>query len=712
MKIKEFQTDINGQPLIVQFTDLADQANASALVKYGNTVVLATAVMSKEAREGTDFFPLTVDYEEKFYASGQILGSRFVRREGKPSEEATLTSRVIDRTIRPLFPHYLRNEVQVVVTVLSIGDHDPDIIAINAASIVLGVSDIPWNGPVSAVRVTSHTDGTIYTNPAYKIYNQEDTQLEIVACGKNGNINMIEAGGKEVSEEKIAEIFSRATAEIETFQAFQKEIIAEMGKEKVVVEEKQLTEEAVARFKETLGERVKDAVFHGPHKPELRALEKEWREAYQEQFPEESVSRALAFFDEYVNDLVHSEALTSERRADGRALDEVRPLFAQAGGLSSVLHGTGIFYRGGTHVVSVLTLGGPNDSLVIDGMEEQGQKHFMHHYNFPPFSTGETGRMGVNRRMIGHGALAEKALRYTLPPQEEFPYTIRVVSECVASNGSTSMASTCASTLALMDAGVPISAPVAGIAMGLMLGENGAYKILTDIQGPEDHHGDMDFKVAGTRTGVTAIQMDVKVDGVPVPILVEALGRAKDARVQILDVIEGVIAGPREHISSSAPKIITTRINPEKIGMVIGGSGKTIKKIKDESGAEIDIEDDGLIYITGKNGSAEKARDIIESLTHEYKVGERIEGEVEKILEFGAIVKLSPHADGLVHISEIAPFHVDSVAAVLKEGDKVPVVVKEVDKERGRIGLSIKQADPNFIKQPESSTDDNNSSEE
>jgi len=710
MQTKEFRTEIGGKPLIAQFNDLAEQANGSVLMKYGDTVVLATAVMSKYEKEGIDFFPLSVDYEEKFYASGQILGSRFVRREGRPTEEATLTSRVIDRTIRPLFPGHMHNEVQVVVTVLSVDKDDPDVLAINAASLALATSNIPWNGPVSAVRLSLHSGGEVHVNPPYTVCNQSDLEFEIVACGKDGNINMIEAGGKEVSEDKVAKLFKRASDEIEKFQKFQKEIIAEMGKEKTVIEKKELPAEEAKLFTENITPKLDTAIFGGGGKESMKELGEEWTALYKETFPDGDMSLARGFWEEEVNNAIHNGAVVENKRADGRPMNEVRELRAKAGGISGVLHGTGIFYRGGTHVVSVLTLGGPGDSLIIDGMEEQGTKHFMHHYNFPPFSTGETGRMGVNRRMIGHGALAEKALSFVLPPQEEFPYTIRIVSECVASNGSTSMASVCASTLALMDAGVPIKAPVAGIAMGLMLDseqtlkgtEKPAYKILTDIQGPEDHHGDMDFKVAGTKTGVTAIQMDVKVDGIPINILEEALEDAKNARFGILNVVEEAISAPRKEISPSAPKIITIRINPEKIGLVIGPGGKTINKIKDESGAEIDIEEDGLVYLTGKNGASEKARAIIEALTREYKVGERFEGEVIKILDFGVVVKIGsgPNAEGLVHISEIAPFRIETVASVLKEGDSVPVVIKEINEEKKRISLSIKDADPNFIKKP------------
>jgi polyribonucleotide nucleotidyltransferase len=404
-------------------------------------------------------------------------------------------------------------------------------------------------------------------------------------------------------------------------------------------------------------------------------------------------------WEEEVNNVVHAGAIDEGKRVDGRSAETIRPLFAQAGGVSEVLHGTGIFYRGGTHVLSVLTLGGPDDIQVTDGMEEMLEKRFMHHYNFPPFSTGEAGRMGVNRRMIGHGALVEKALSYVLPSEETFPYVIRIVSEVFASNGSSSMASTCASTLALMDAGVPIKAPVAGIAMGLMSRSDGAYRVLTDIQGPEDHYGDIDFKVAGTRTGITAVQMDVKVEGVSIQVLAEAFAAAKVARSQILSVIEAALPGPRPELAKSAPRILSLNIDPDKIGLVIGSGGKTIKKITEETRAEITINDSGRILITGKNGDSDKARTAIEALVHEFTPGERVEGVVTKLFEFGALVKIGPNAEGLVHISEIAPFHIEKVADILKEGMTVPVVVKEVDKQRGRIALSIKDADPDFVKQ-------------
>ncbi len=429
-----------------------------------------------------------------------------------------------------------------------------------------------------------------------------------------------------------------------------------------------------------------------------------------EQLPDEKELLADRHYDHQIDKLIHREAIENNARPDGRAMDEVRPLFAKAGGVSPILHGSGLFYRGETHILSVLTLGGPGDAQIIDNMEiQETKKRFLHHYNFPPFSTGETGRIGsTNRRMIGHGALAEKALLPVIPAMEKFPYTIRLVSEALASNGSTSMGSVCGSTLALMDGGVPITAPVAGIASGLMLsvaksasgGLEYQYKILTDIQGPEDHHGDMDFKVAGTRKGVTAVQMDVKVNGIPLKILGEAFEKAKQARFKILEVIEKEISAPRKDISPNAPKIITIRVKKDQIGLVIGGGGKTINGIKEKTGVDaIDIEEDGIIFISGKEGNADKAAKMIEELTHEFKPGERLTGTVVKLAEFGAFVALNATTDGMVHISEVAPFRIDRIETVLKVGDRVPVVVKEIETERGRIRLSIKDADPDFVKQ-------------
>ncbi len=700
MQKKEYSIEIGGKTLTAEFNDLADQANGSVMLRYGNTVVLATAVMSPQKKDGGDFFPLTVDYEEKFYAAGQILGSRFLRREGRPTDEAILSGRIVDRTIRPLFDQHIRNEIQVVITVLSIEKDDPDVLAVNAASLALAVSDIPWNGPVCAVRLGKATNNSPWTiNPDYDFRNAEDVFIDMVVCGKDGGINMIEVGAREVDETSIDEGLKEALQYVALLQEFQNKIVRELGKSKRVIDKVSIPVQIIALFDEHIAPKITDAVICGkPGKENTEILKAEWKEVVKAAFPEQ-VALAMAYYEEKVDETLHHEAIVNNRRADGRDFDEVRPLYAQAGGISPVLHGTGIFYRGGTHVLSVLTLGGPQDSQIIDGMEIQTKKRFMHHYNFPPFSAGETGRLGgTNRRMIGHGALAEKALAAVLPPKDIFPYTIRVVSESMASNGSTSMASVCAGTLSLMDGGVPISAPVAGIASGLMVDSSGSYKILTDIQGPEDHHGDMDFKVAGTRAGVTAIQMDVKIDGVPVNILSEALMAAKKARYHILDTMEQTIAVPRAEISPNAPKIVTLKIKPTQIGMVIGSGGKTINEIREKTETEIEIEDDGTVFITGKNGGAEKARDIIAEMTREYVRGDRFNGEVTRLMDFGAFVRIGSNTEGLVHISEIGNFRVSKVSDVLKEGDIVPIVIKEID-EKGRINLSIKEADAEYAAQ-------------
>lgn len=635
MKSKQYSLEVGGKTLTAEFNDLAEQANGSVMMRYGHTVILATAVMGKE-KKATDFFPLTVDYEERFYASGKILGSKFIRREGKPTDEAILSGRIVDRTIRPLFDHHIRHEVQVVLTVLSIDEDDPDVISVIAASLALGVSDIPWNGPVSAIRITKNKD--FYVNPNYKQREEVGESFDLVACGKDGLINMIEIAGKEISEEETNSALKKASEEIEKIQDWQEKIIKEIGRKKLTIEKVQPTEGTIELFNSLISPKLKDSVFGGPGGEKISLINEEWIKAFKEKMPEGNTALAQEIFEEKVNDLLHIEAIENNRRPDGRGMDEIRPIFAKAGGISPILHGSGIFYRGATHILSALTLGGPGDAQTIDGVEESKKgsqgKRFMHHYNFPPFSTGETGKVGgTNRRMIGHGALAEKALLPILPPPEIFPYTVRIVSEAFSSNGSTSMGSVCGSTLALMDAGVPIKAPVAGIASGLMMREskpgimgklfgkkNYEYKVLTDIQGPEDHHGDMDFKVAGTKNGITAVQMDVKVDGIPLPILAEALEKAKKARLQILEVIEKEIPTPRKDISPRAPKIITMKVKEDQIGLVIGTGGKTIKEIKEKTGVDdINIEDDGSIFITGKNGSAEKAKMVIEKITADYR---------------------------------------------------------------------------------------------
>ncbi|MES2315118.1 MAG: polyribonucleotide nucleotidyltransferase [Patescibacteria group bacterium] len=701
MQKKEYSIEIGGKTLTAMFTDLAEQAGGSVMLKYGETIVLATACMSKDKQNGLGFFNLTVDYIEKFYASGKISGSRFVKREGKPSEDAILASRVIDRTLRPLFDQEIRHAVQVIVTVISVDDNDSVILAINAASLALAVSNIPWAGPIGSVRIGKYADENLVIN-ALSSMRAEDAhyKFDLAVCGKDGNINMIEAAARQVKEDELELALTAASVEITRLEDFQKKIVKEIGKPKRVIEKETINPESVELFNKNILPKMDAAIFAGPGKKEIDELHSAWNKLVKEKYPDrDDFAPEDNLFDDTENKILHEKAIKDGKRADGRAMDGLRDLFAQAGGISTILHGSGIFYRGGTHVLSVLTLGGPEDRHMIDGMQTKSEKRFMHHYNFPPYSAGETGRAGfTNRREVGHGALAEKALAMVLPPAEKFPYTIRVVSESMASNGSTSQASICAGSLALMDGGVPILAPVAGIAMGLMYQDDKNYKVLTDIQGPEDHHGDMDFKVAGTREGITAIQLDVKVEGVPIKILGEAMKQSRAAHLAIIDRIEKEIPAPRAEISANAPKIIMIKIYPDQIGMVIGSGGKVIKEIKEKSGAEITIEDDGTVYLTGKGDAPEKAKTIIEEMTHEFTPGEVLKGEVVKIADFGAFVRLNDFTDGMVHISEIAPFRVERVSDIIKEGMIVPVKVIKIDRERGKISLSIKEADPNFFK--------------
>ena len=705
MQKKEYSVEIGGRTLTAIFTDLAEQASGAVMLKYGETVVLATACMSKDSQKSLGYFNLTVDYTEKFYAAGKILGSRFVRREGKPSEDAILASRVIDRTLRPLFDQSICHAIQVIVTVISVDDNDPTILAVNAASLALVVSNIPWAGPIGCVRIGKYDSEDLKINPSQKL-REDDSQykFDLIVCGKNGNINMIEAAAHQTSEKELEEALTRASEEITKLEDFQKKIIAEIGKKKRIIKKEEIYPKSVELFNENILPKIEDAIFSGAGKAKIDELHNVWNEMVGEKYPERDDFVSDFFlednlFDETENSILHAKAINENQRADGRRMDELRGLYAQAGGISSILHGSGIFYRGGTHVLSVLTLGGPEDRHLVDGMQSKVEKRFMHHYNFPPYSAGEVGRAGfTNRREVGHGALAEKALAMVLPSVAEFPYTMRIVSESMASNGSTSQVSICASILALMDGGVPIKAPVAGIAMGLFYESDNKYKILTDIQGPEDHYGDMDFKIAGTRDGITAIQLDVKVEGVPIKILGEAMKQSKSARVAIIDRIEKEIPFSRKEISPNAPKILIIKIKPDQIGMVIGGGGKTIKDIKEKSGAEITIEDDGTVYFTGKNGSTEKAKEIVLEMTHEFTVGEVLKGEVVKIADFGVFVRLNTFTDGMVHISEMSPFRVERVSDIIKEGMIVPVKVIKVDSVMGKISLSIRQADQNFFK--------------
>jgi polyribonucleotide nucleotidyltransferase len=704
MHSKEYEVEIGGKKITAIFSDLAEQANGSVMLKCEGTVVMATAVISKSGDNNPGFFNLTVEYLEKFYAAGKILGSQFSRREGRPSEQAILAARMTDRTIRPLFDHHIKNAVQVIITVIAVGKADPKTLGINAASIVLHVSDIPWKGPVGAVHVSkTKEEQTIKINNYIPNSDEPVYTLDLLVCGKEQTINMIEAMAFELSEEEMGKCFDMAIAEITKWEDFQNKLRAEFGKEKLPFPKVEVPEDVVALFKEKVQPMLEAGLFSKDSKKITAESEMLWKNIIDEKYvayDEKDKYVAHDYMHHYLDHAFHNAALVDNKRADGRALDEVRALYAKAGGISDVLHGSGIFYRGETHVLSVLTLAGPESMHTIDGIEFSAKKRFMHHYNFPPYSSGETGRVGgLNRREMGHGFLVEKAITPVIPEKISFPYTIRVVSESVASNGSTSQASICASVVALMDGGVPLKTPVAGISIGAMidLKDKNNYKLLTDIQGPEDHYGDMDFKVAGTKDGITAIQLDVKVDGISAPILKDALSRARNARLKILEAIVSEIPSPRASISPNAPMIVVAKINKDQIGMVIGPGGKNINAIREETGTEITIEEDGTVIITGKDGGAERAKKIIEDMTHEYKIGDQAQGEVVKLMDFGAFVRIAAGTEGLVHVSEIAPFRVEKVSDILKEGDKVPVKIIKVD-EKGRLNLSIKEADPNFFK--------------
>lgn len=688
-----FTTIINDVTITATFTDLAENAGGSVFIEAGDTVVFVSATMS-EQEASQNYFPLSVDFEERFYSVGAILGSRFVRREGRPSQEAVLNARIIDRTIRPLFPKALNNEVQVVAMVLSFGTYNPDVLAVIGASLALGTSSIPWNGPVSAVRFSQNGSGEwkSFTN----FDEAKDLTDHILLCGKEGKITMIEMEGKEVSEDQISQVSAQAMDVMSHIQQFQQGVIDEVGQGKKQVSSAPLSDAAKQLFDTVVQPKAAQAIFSS--EISLDAVQMEWHQLLEEKEIKDDKRTADSYFEDMVDRIVHAEAVENGRRADGRGADEVRSLYAQAGGVSARLHGSGVFYRGGTRVFTALTLGSPGDALSLNTVEDpETDERFMHHYNFPPYSTGEVGRIGSpKRREIGHGALAEKALRNVLPSQDDFPYTMRLVSECFASNGSTSMGSVCASTLALMDGGVPITAPVAGIAVGLMQKDD-AYVLLTDIQGPEDHHGVMDFKVAGTKNGITAIQMDVKIEGITPAILSEALEKGRVARVHILDTITQEISEPRASLSPHAPHIETLTIHPDFIGMVIGTGGKTIKQLRTDTGVDsIDIEDDGTVSVSGSKEQVALAVQKIQDMTRSFEVGDTLDAVIKNITDFGAFAEMSPSKDGMIHVSEFSPQRIDSVGSVVSPGDVVPVVVKEVRPD-GRIALSVKDRDPSFF---------------
>lgn len=690
---KNFSTTIAGREFSLEISDLADQTNGSVLAKYGDTVVLATAVMGKIDQPG-DFFPLTVNYEEKFYAAGKILGSRFVRREGKTSDEAVLSGRLIDRSIRPLFNERLRREVQVVLTIFSIDEkNDPDFVSLIAASAALAISDIPWSGPVGGVQVAK-IDGELKINPLIEELQKEKISFNAFFSGIKGKINMIEISGFEANEEEIVDGMKTALMEIENLISFQEKIVKEVGKDKTAVALLDSSPEFISAVKNFLTDKLEKSLYLKEKTARESAVSKVKEEfasfLSESEFSEEDLKHSEIIFEEIVNDIVHKNVIEKEKRVDGRKLDEIRPLYSEVK-LFERTHGTGLFMRGETHALAVTTIAPPGQEKLEETMEDIVKKRFFLHYNFPPYAVGEIKQLrGPGRREIGHGALAEKALRPMVPSTDVFPYTVRVVSEVVSSNGSSSMATVCAGCLSLMDAGVPLKKPVAGIAMGIMSDSEGNYKILTDIQGPEDHYGDMDFKVAGTRDGVTAVQLDVKIDGVTPEILREGLNQAKVARLEILSHMEKTLSAPRPEISKYAPQVSVVKINPEKIGELIGPGGKVINGIIDRTGATIDIDDDGTVYVGGTTKeSLEAALREVKSITKDFEVGEIVEGSIVRILEFGAIVDLGGGKDGMIHVSELKEGFVKNVEDVLKVGDFVRA--KVIKKDNGKLGLSIKQ---------------------
>ncbi|YBV89649.1 polyribonucleotide nucleotidyltransferase [Bacillus sp. PK9-021] len=684
-----FSVDLAGRKLEVEVGQLAKQANGAALIRYGDTVVLSTATASKEPKN-VDFFPLTVNYEERLYAVGKIPGG-FIKREGRPSEKAILASRLIDRPIRPLFADGFRNEVQVVSVVMSVDQNcSSEIAAMFGSSLALSVSDIPFEGPIAGV-IVGRVDNEFVVNPT--VDELEKSDIHLTVAGTKDAINMVEAGADEVPEEVMLEAIMFGHEQIKKLIAFQEEIVAAVGKEKVEVA-LYTVDAGLERQVREIAEGDMNRAVQVQEKHARENAIKEVKSAVAAKFEEQDVEEeVLNQVNEILSKLVKSEVrrlITEEKvRPDGRSIDEIRPLSSETNLLPRT-HGSGLFTRGQTQALSICTLGALGDVQILDGLSVEESKRFMHHYNFPSFSVGETRPMrGPGRREIGHGALGERALEPVIPNEKDFPYTIRLVSEVLESNGSTSQASICASTLAMMDAGVPIKAPVAGIAMGLIKsGEH--YSILTDIQGMEDHLGDMDFKVAGTENGVTALQMDIKIDGLSREILDEALQQAKKGRMQILNHMMSTIATPRQELSQYAPKILTMAINPDKIRDVIGPSGKQINKIIEETGVKIDIEQDGTIFISSIDQPMnEKAKKIIEDLVREVEVGQMYLGKVKRIEKFGAFVEIFSGKDGLVHISELAEERIGKVEDVVSIGDEILVKVMEIDKQ-GRVNLSRK----------------------
>lgn len=698
---KKFVFNFAGRDLVFDIRAYALQANGSVLVTYGETVVLVTASMANQIREGIDYFPLLVDYDEKLYAAGRIKGSRFIKREGRPSDEAILSARMIDRTLRPRFDQNLRLDVQIIATILSFDkENDPDIPALIAASVALCISDIPFNGPIAAVRV-GKIEGRLVINPTYE--ELEKSELDLIVAGDGQLITMIECGSKEVPEKDIIEAIEFSASKLKEIIDFQNEIIKffKPSKREIAFKEKnkELADIVFSFVEKNIEKYLYKPEFDALSKLEALKFRQDFEKFIKEKAQEASFKEALEIFEEKAKEIFFKNVLEKEKRPDGRKLDQIRPLEAKVGILPRP-HGSGYFQRGLTQALSVLTLGAPGEELYIEGMEVVGKSRFMHHYNFPPFAPGEVAPLrGPGRREIGHGALAEKALKPLIPPENEFPYTIRIVTEILSSNGSTSMASVCASSLALMDAGVPIKRHIAGIAMGLVYENEKNYKILTDIQGPEDHYGHMDFKVAGTEIGVTAIQLDVKLPGVPLAVLNEAILKAREARSEILAVMNKVISSPRKSLSKYAPRVWTIEIDPQKIREVIGSGGETIREIIDKTGVKIDIQDSGLIYITSASEeSAQQAKKMIELITKMPQVGQILKGKISGITDFGAFFEYAPGKQGLIHISELANKFVKDAGEIVKIGQELEAKVIGTDEDSGKVQLSLKRL-PKNIKQ-------------
>ncbi|HOV06048.1 MAG TPA: polyribonucleotide nucleotidyltransferase [Anaerolineaceae bacterium] len=685
---KKFIATVGGRPLTFESGKLAAQAGGAVTVQFGDSVVFAAATMGDEPKMGQDFFPLTVEYEEKMYAGGRIPGS-FFRREGRPGADAILIARLTDRPIRPLFNKDIRNEVQVIMFSLSADWENPlDILAINAASCALMISDIPWGGPVGAVRV-GRVNGEFVLNPTYAQIDESDLDLRI--AGTSDAILMVESGSNEIDEETMIAALQFGHEAIQPIVAAQIEMAQAMGKAKREVQLYTLDESLVEKVSHRIADEINEALDAPHSKHELQDAIDTLRDnvvvEYTDPEDGEQIAAYKEAFEETYKRVVRSRILDQNKRPDGRALTEIRPIWCEVG-VSPRAHGSGLFTRGETQVITLATLGTPKEAQEIDTLSPMDSKRYMHHYNFPPYSTGEVKMLrGQSRREVGHGALAERALLPVIPPEDEFPYTLRLVSEVLASNGSSSMASVCGSTLALMDTGVPIKAPVAGVAMGLIK-EGDRFVVLTDIQGAEDHLGDMDFKVAGTTKGITALQMDIKIKGITTEIMRQALKQAHTARLTILDKMLEVIPVPRPELRSFVPRITTLKVPVEKIGAIIGPGGKIIRAIQEETNVKIDIDDDGTVYIAATDGKNEAAaRERIEALTETPLVGHIYTGKVVRVADFGAFVQILPGVDGMVHISQLDTERVEKVEDVVKMGDEVTVMVTAID-DNGKIRLS------------------------